>query len=110
MTGNIFLPVRRWVAFDRLSLTTVPQDVQLHPFIDRRVEQPRYPVTLRKDAIVEPGTEKLWERLQGKRLQAEGSPCLHHHDRQLYRQRVSVWESDRCCGSVAVPVEWLAGI
>lgn len=103
-----YLPVRQWVSFERLALTIVPSDVQLHPFVDWRTEQPCYPVTLREDAIVEPGTEKLWERLQGKRLQVEGYPRLHHHERQLYRQRVSMWgEGDRYCGSVAVPVEWV---
>lgn len=110
VTGGIYLPIRQWVAFDRLDLTAIPSDVQLHPFIDWRTEQPCYPVTLREDAIVEPGTEKLWERLQGKRLQVEGYPRLHHHDRQLYRLRLTTWsEGDRYCGSVAVPVEWLEG-
>jgi hypothetical protein len=103
-----YLPVRQWVPLDRLDLVSVPSDVQLHPFLDWRVEQPRYPVSLREDAIVEPETEKLWERLQGKRLQVEGYPRLYHHDRQLYRQRVAIWEDDRYHGSVAVPVEWLA--
>lgn len=107
VTGEIYLPIRQWVEFDRLALATVPPDVQFHPFIDWRVEQPRCPVTLNENAIVEPGTEELWEKIQGKRLQTEGYPRLHHHDRQLYRQRVAMWFDDQYCGSVAIPTEWI---
>lgn len=102
-----YLPVRQWVPLSQVDRISVPPDINFYEFIDWRVEQPRYPVSLRDDAIVEPGTEKLWERVQGKRLQAEGFPRLHHHERQLYRLRVAMWESERYCGSVAVPVEWL---
>lgn len=111
VTGGIYLPVRQWVAFDRLVLATVPSDVRLHPFIDWRINPPRYPVILNENAVVEPGTEKLWERLQGKQLQAEGYPRLHHHDLQLYRLRVTMWdEGDRYCGSVVIPNEWIESV
>jgi hypothetical protein len=102
-----YLPVRQWVPFTRLELTFVPSDVQLLPFVDWRVNPPSYPVTLRKDAVIESGLEEIWNRLQGKRLQAEGHPRLHHHDQQLYRLRVAMWEGDRYCGLAAVPLEWL---
>lgn len=107
VTGGIFLPIRQWVPFDRLALTTVPSDVNFYEFIDWRAYPPRYPVTLCEDAVVEPGAEKLWERLQGKRLQAEGYPRLHQQAHQSYRQRIAMWEGDRPRGSVVVPVEWL---
>lgn len=102
-----YLPVRQWVPLSQVNLISVPPDINFYEFIDWRVKPPRYPVFLRDDPLVEPGTEKLWERVQGKRLQAEGFPRLYHHERQLYRLRVGMWESERYCGSVIVPVEWL---
>lgn len=102
-----YFPARQWVKLSQdLDL---PEDVTIIPFIDWRISNfTNSPIELNPHAIVEPGTEDLWQRVKGKTLQLQGTPRLYHHERQLYRVRVAMWDRDRYCGSIPIPVEWVA--
>ncbi|MGB6169158.1 MAG: hypothetical protein WBF52_16355 [Geitlerinemataceae cyanobacterium] len=110
LPGNppLVFPVRQWVKMSCLYISSVPDGVELMPVSQRFGTVEVGSIELNREAIVEENLWELWQRLQGKRLEREGYPWLYHQSLNLWRIRVRIWDGDRYCGLVSVPLEWMA--
>lgn len=79
------------------------------PVIQRSVRVEVGEIELNLKAVVEEKLSQLWQQLQGKRLEREGYPWLYHQSLNLWRIRVRIWDGDRYCGLVSIPLEWVIG-
>jgi hypothetical protein len=109
LPGNppLMFPVRQWVKMSCLYISGIPDGVQLIPVPQRYSGMEVGSIELNPETIVEDKLWELWQRLQGKRLEREGYPWLYHQSLNLWRIRVRIWDGDRYCGLVSIPLEWV---